>query len=242
LPQKYSFMASSKVRQLAEDFVSLIFPRVCAACAGELMRNEDAICLACLLEMPRTFDERDPVENPLAKVFWGRIPLKAAVSGWIFTQEGKVQELVHNLKYNGRKDAGIAAGRIFGNDLKNLTPFNKIDFVVPVPLHKEKEFKRGYNQAEMFGKGLSDQMNIPLAHDLLKRLKATDTQTKKSRSGRWDNVETVFGLNQKYSLVGKHILLVDDVITTGATIEACAQILVNAEAIVSVASLAAARD
>jgi ComF family protein len=231
------------IKQLAGDFASLFFPTVCAACNGHLVRSEVAICTACLMDCPRTFDQHNPVDNPLSRVFWGRVQLQGAAALFVFSKGGKVQELIHNLKYNVRTDAGIAAGKLFGNELKDLTPFNTIDAVVPVPLHSDKLRKRGYNQAACFGEGIAEALQIPMyAHGML-RLSATETQTKKNRNERWENVEDVFTLNEKINLKGKHILLVDDVITTGATIEACAIPILELEGTkVSVVSLAAARD
>ncbi|CAN5895370.1 ComF family protein [soil metagenome] len=236
-------MIRTGIKQLAGDFTSLFFPNLCAACNGHLLRGEVAICTACLMDCPRTFDEHDPVDNPVARVFWGRVQLQSAASLFVFTKGGKVQELIHNLKYNGRKDAGIAAGKLFGNDLQNLTPFNTIDAVIPVPLHRDKFRKRGYNQAACFGEGLAQALNIPMYDHGILRLNATETQTRKNRGERWENVEDVFAANKKIKLEGKHILLVDDVITTGATIEACAIPLLELPGTkVSVVSLASARD
>lgn len=241
--QNYVFMIRTGIKQLAGDFTSLFFPNLCAACNGHLLRGEVAICTACLMDCPRTFDEHDPVDNPVARVFWGRVQLQSAASLFVFTKGGKVQELIHNLKYNGRKDAGIAAGKLFGNDLQNLTPFNTIDAVIPVPLHRDKFRKRGYNQAACFGEGLAQALNIPMYDHGILRLNATETQTRKNRGERWENVEDVFAANKKIKLEGKHILLVDDVITTGATIEACAIPLLELPGTkVSVVSLASARD
>jgi ComF family protein len=207
------------------------------------MRGEHAICMSCLVEMPRTGDEHEPAENPVARVFWGRIKLRAAASCFIFTKGGKVQELIHNLKYNGRTDAGIAAGKLFGNDLKSLTPFNTAAAVIPVPLHRDKLRKRGYNQAACFAEGLALALEIPVYPDGMLRIGATESQTRKNRTERWDNVEDVFTINPKIDLAGKHLILVDDVITTGATIEACAAPLLALEGTsVSIISLASARN
>ncbi|HEU4718921.1 MAG TPA: phosphoribosyltransferase family protein [Bacteroidia bacterium] len=236
-------MASATLKQLGADFISLFFPVTCAACNGELVRGEEAICTSCLSFLPRTSDENDPRENPVARVFWGRVPLQCAASAFLFSKGGSVQELIHNLKYNGRKDAGIAAGKFFGNDLKKLTPFNSVDAVVPVPLHSEKFRKRGYNQAACFGQGIAHALGVPLLGRAVLRMTATETQTRKSRTERWSNVEDVFRANPEINVSGKHILLVDDVITTGATIEACASALLACEGTsVSVVSLASARE
>lgn len=235
-------MAFSGIRRAADDFLSLFFPRLCAACNGNLVRGEEAICTGCLDKMPRTYDELDPAENPVARVFWGRTRLKGAAACFIFAKGSHVQELVHNLKYNGRRDAGIAAGKLFGAGLKDLTPFNTAHAVVPVPLHRKKIRKRGYNQAACFGEGLAESLNIPLFAEGLIRLDASESQTKKSRAERWDNVSDVFALHPKADLKGKHILLVDDVITTGATIEACVIPLLAQEGTsVTVLALASAR-
>ncbi|CAN5243938.1 ComF family protein [soil metagenome] len=236
-------MTMHGLKQLTGDFFSLFFPNLCAACNGHLLRGEVAICTACLIDCPRTFDEHNPVDNPAERVFRGRIRIEGAASLFVFTKGGKVQELIHNLKYNGRKDAGIAAGKIFGNDLKDLTPFNTADAVIPVPLHRDKFSKRGYNQAACFGEGIASALAIPIYEYGMLRLNATETQTKKNRDERWENVEDVFTINKKFNLKGKHILLVDDVITTGATIEACAIPILELEGTkLSVISLASARN
>lgn len=240
--QNYAFMALSGIRQAADDFLSLFFPRLCAACNGNLVRGEEAVCTACLDKMPRTNDALSPAENPVARVFWGRIPLQGAAACFIFSKGSHVQELIHNLKYNGRTDAGIAAGKLFGAELKDLTPFNTATAIVPVPLHRKKLLKRGYNQSASFGEGLASAMGIPHYPDGMLRLDATESQTKKSRNDRWDNVAEVFAVNPKAGLKGKHIILVDDVITTGATIEACVNPLLALEGTtVSVIALANAR-
>ncbi|MBI3511156.1 MAG: ComF family protein [Bacteroidetes bacterium] len=236
-------MPSAAIKQYTQGFVSLFYPSLCAACNAALVKNERSICTACHLTLPRSGDELFPNENPVAKVFWGRLKLEAAVSCYLFSQGGNVQELIHRLKYNGRRDAGIVSGRIFGNELKELTPFNNASLVIPVPLHYKKLRKRGYNQAACFGEGLAEGLEIPMKENILLRLDATDTQTRKSREARWKNVEDVFVVREKEKLEGKHLILVDDVITTGATIEACAIPLLKIEGVkLSVVSLASARD
>jgi len=236
-------MISFHVKKLSTDFAGLFFPTLCAACNGKLVRSEVAICTGCLLECPRTFDQQNPVDNPLAKVFWGRIQLQGAAACFVFTKGGKVQELIHNLKYNARIDAGVVAGKLFGIEIKDLSPFNTIDAVIPVPLHKDKLRKRGYNQAAAFGEGLAMALGVVQYEHGIIRISATETQTKKNRTERWDNVEDIFTLNKKINLKGKHVLLVDDVVTTGATVEACAIPILELEGTkVSLVSLSAARD
>lgn len=236
-------MVAGKFVQLADDFIGLVYPRLCVVCNANLVKGEDGFCIACEAELPRTFDELNPVENPAAKVFWGRFPLEAAAACFVFKGEGKVQELVHKLKYNGRKDAGIAAGKYFGSILKDISPFLTGNLIVPVPLHEDKLQTRGYNQAACFAQGLSEAMHIPYDEKTLIRLKATASQTRKNREERWENVGEVFSVPAKKQLEGKHIIIVDDVITTGATIEACVLPFLDIPGVrISVVSLAAARD
>lgn len=236
-------MAATKLVQLAEDFIGLVYPRLCVVCNGHLLKSEQGFCLTCEQELPRTYDELNPAENPLAKVFWGRFPIEAAAACFVFTGQGKVQELVHNLKYNGRKDAGVAAGFYYGHVIKGISPFLTADLILPVPLHEDKLQTRGYNQAACFAKGLSEGMNIPYSETLLVRLKATSSQTRKNREERWDNVGDVFAVSSKKKLEGRHVIIVDDVITTGATLEACVLPLLNIKDIrISVVSLASARS
>lgn len=236
-------MSASKFTQLASDFIGLVYPRLCVVCNGHLLKTEQGFCFTCEQELPRTYDELNPKENPAARVFWGRFPVESAASCFVFTGQGKVQELVHNLKYNGRKDAGVAAGFYFGNILRTISPFLTADLILPVPLHEDKLHKRGYNQATCFAQGLSEAMNIPYSEKILLRLKATATQTRKSREERWENVGEVFAVSGKNKLEGKHVMIVDDVITTGATLEACVLPLLEIPNIkISVVSLAAARD
>lgn len=223
-----------------QDFISLLFPRTCCACNNPLERNEEVICTLCLAQLPKT-EFHLHSENAVAKVFWGRVPLNAATALYHFHRGNKVQHLVHLLKYNGKKEIGLFLGNIYGNTLINTPLFSTVDIIIPVPLHVKKLRKRGYNQSEMFGSGLSQRMNRPMMTDVLVRTSYTDTQTKKSRDERWRNVETVFSVLNPDAYTGKHLLLVDDVITTGATIEACANALLTIPHVkISVAAIAAA--
>jgi ComF family protein len=236
-------MNAGKLVQLAEDFVGLVYPKLCVVCNGHLLKTEQGFCFSCEQELPRTYDELNPASNPTSRVFWGRFPLEAAAACFVFTGQGKVQELVHNLKYNGRKDAGVAAGYYYGTILKTISPFLTADLILPVPLHEDKLHTRGYNQAACFAQGLSEGMNVPWSDKILLRLKATTSQTRKSREERWANVGEVFAVSAKKKIEGKHIIIVDDVITTGATIEASVLPLLDIPGVkISVVSLAAARD
>lgn len=225
---------------LFQDFISLFFPRCCCACNEPLDRNEQVICTLCLDQLPQTHFHLH-TENPVSKVFWGKTQLHAATALYYFHKGNKVQHLVHQLKYKGKKEIGIYLGELYGVTLINSSLFSTVDMIIPVPLHPKKIRKRGYNQSEMFGAGLARGMNRPMITDILYRTAFTETQTKKSREERWKNVETVFAVHHPEAYTGRHLLLVDDVITTGATMEACIHALETIPRVkISVAAIAAA--
>lgn len=227
---------------LIHDFLSLFFPNYCCACNTSLGRNERVICTSCLDKLPQTHFHLY-AENPIAKLFWGKVQLHAAAALYYFHKGNKVQHLVHQLKYKGKKEVGIYLGEIYGKILAQNPSFSMVDIIIPVPLHQKKLKKRGYNQSEMFGIGLSKGMQKPMKTDVLYRTSFTETQTKKSREERWKNVETVFAVHQAEAYAGKHFLLVDDVITTGATMEACIHALEAVPNVkISIAAIAAATE
>jgi ComF family protein len=189
-----------------------------------------------MLSLPKTNFHKDK-DNPVNKVFWGRVDVEMATSFYLFSKKSKVQNLLYGLKYKGVKEVGIVLGELFGFELKESIFYRDIDFIIPVPLHKNKLKKRGYNQSEWIANGLSKSMKVPVKLDSLYRKSDSETQTKKSRYKRWENVGEIFGLANN-DLEGKRILLVDDVVTTGATIEACAQLLVEQNCKVLVATIA----
>lgn len=228
---------------LVADMAALLFPRLCAGCGDGLRKGEEAICLSCRLELPASFDFTAPTENPSARVFWGRIQFQGVASGYVFGAQGRIQEIIHQLKYNGRQDAGIELGRMIGRQLLDTHPFNKVSLIVPVPLHRKRLQERGYNQAAAFAKGISEMLAVPVNEKLLLRLQATRTQTRKNRADRWQNVDSVFSVANEALAVNQHILLVDDVLTTGATLESAARPLLAVQgASVSIVTIAAARD
>ena len=207
-----------------QDFVSLIYPRTCAICGNSLFQNEEILCTPCQYHLPKT-NFHLLKDNQVSRVFWGRVKIENAASFLFFTKGSKVQRLIHQFKYKGKKQIGVKIGKLYAYELKKSKLYDEIDFIVPVPLHPKKQKKRGFNQSEYFGIGLSVGMDVELKTDILFRIKASETQTKKTRFKRWENVNEIFEVRDKKQLKGKHVLLVDDVITTGATIEACAQAL-----------------
>jgi len=223
---------------MINDFFNLIFPKLCCACKTALLKKEKTICIHCIATLPKTNFHIDK-ENPVNQLFWGRVNIKMATSFYLFNQKTRVQHLLHQLKYKGAKEVGAVVGQLMGIELKDSAYYQNIDFVVPVPLHPTKFKQRGYNQSEWIALGLSRAMRIPIYTTGLYRKEDSQTQTKKRRYKRWENVEEIFGLNDTF-LNGKNVLLVDDVITTGATIEACAQVLIKNKATVFVATIAVA--
>jgi ComF family protein len=221
-----------------DDFLSLFYPKVCYACGNSLYRNEEVICTFCRLNLPKTnFHQQN--ENPLSQVFWGRVNLENVSAFYYFSKGSKVQHLLHQLKYNGRHEIGVYLGKLYGSELKQAENYKDIEAVIPVPLHPKKLRKRGYNQSEKIAEGLAQAMGVQLENKAIIRTHASETQTRKARFSRWENVKEIFSVTEPEKIAGKHVLLVDDVITTGATIEACAMHLLEVEGTrVSVASLA----
>ena len=182
-------------------------------------------------------------DNPLDKVFWGRVQLASTAALYNFQKKSKVQHLIHQLKYNNRIDVGIFMGKLLGADLAKAEAFKDVVKVVPVPLHPDKQRKRGYNQSEQIAIGLAKAMNIEMDATSFIRTVDTETQTRKSRFARWENVKEIFKVTAPSELANRHILLVDDVITTGATLESAAHIILGIEGVkLSVACIAFARD
>jgi ComF family protein len=218
----------------------LLFPRLCVVCGDKLIEQEKWICLHCQHHIPRTNFHHEP-DNPVARLFYGRVQIEYATSFFYFNKGSKYQSLLHNLKYKGMKELGAEIGKIFGIDLMQSPEFSSVDVLCPVPLHPSKEKKRGYNQSWWIASGIAMLMQKNLSDNNLKRITATETQTRKSRFARWQNVEGIFELSDPEAFSGKHILLIDDVVTTGSTLEACAQsILSKTDARVSIATLATA--
>lgn len=227
---------------LLSDFVSLLFPRVCLACEDPLARGEEHICTSCRAQLPYTdYHKLTPAENPLSRRFWGKVPVKHALSYLRFLRHGRVQHLLHQLKYKGQQDVGRVLGHWYGQELATNGFTQEFDLIVPVPLHPRKLAQRGYNQADSFAEGLARGLGRPWHATALRRTAHTTSQTRKNRLQRWQNVSTVFETADAGTILGRRILLVDDVLTTGATLEACTKALLAAGAAeVSVATIATA--
>jgi len=227
-----------KLKTYFLDFLNLFFPKICAVCNANLYKNEEVICTRCEYHIPRTNFYKEP-GNPVEQVFWGRVPIENACSFFYFDKGGKYQKLIHNLKYKSQKEIGTHIGKLFGFDLVKNELYKNADYLIPVPLHPKKEKKRGFNQSLMIAEGLAESMNIEIDSKNLFRKQYTESQTRKNRFDRWKNVEDIFGLRKPEKFKDKHVILIDDVLTTGSTIEACSQALLKAKGIkISVVTLA----
>ena len=223
---------------MIKDLLSLIYPQVCVICPEDLYKEEKFICSECRYHLPRT-GFHHVADNPVVKHFWGRIPVEAATAYFYFNKGLKAQELIHKVKYRGNTELGIYLGNMFGAELKDSPFSEKINLVIPVPLHERKLKKRGYNQSFLIAKGIAEAFGIEYSADYLIRSVATSTQTRKSRFKRWENVENKFDVTNEEAMKDKHILLVDDVVTTGSTLEACAKAILNVPGTkISIAALA----
>ena len=218
------------------DFINLIYPNTCLTCGKSLPGKELYVCPRCWMDMPKTNFHKEP-GNKVEQIFWGRFPIENGTSFFYYTKGSSYQKLIHEMKYNNKKEIGYILGKKFGRELEN-SAFKQTDYLVPVPLHKKKLRKRGFNQSERIARGISDALGIPVSEDNLYRSEYTKSQTKKSRHERWKNVENVFTLRNRDTFENKRLLLIDDILTTGATLEACANALLESKgAVVSIATL-----
>lgn len=221
-----------------DDFISLLFPRLCHACGDHLLRNENLICTECYVVIPRT-NYHNEEDNPVAKLLWGRCMIEKAAAFSYYNKGSRIRNLIHSLKYKGIKEVGFELGRIYGLSLRSSGFTDGIDLIIPVPLHQLKERIRGFNQSEIISMGIAEATSLPVDTRALVRTSVSATQTKRSRYERWENVEGIFQVADRHSIEAKHVLLVDDVITTGSTIESCTNELLKIEGVkVSVVALA----
>lgn len=211
---------------MIKALLNLLFPKPCSGCNRTLLESEHLVCTHCRHDMPFTQHHLDD-NNETAKKFRGRLPIEHASSVVYFHKEGIVQELIHNLKYRGKEEIGTLIGEWYAHDIKDIDTLKTVTEIVPVPLHKKRLRQRGYNQVAGFGKALADGLGKNYNEDILMRTQYAKTQTKKNLSARAEIINDAFDVNPKGDDNGKHFLLVDDVITTGATLEACGKALLK---------------
>jgi len=230
------------LKRFTHGLLDLFYPDLCVCCTRPLNREEQVICLHCSLGLPRTaFHMLD--ENKATDIFAGRIPVERAIAFVYFTKEGTVQQLLHHFKYKKKQQVGTILGRLYAADLSECDWIREVDVIIPVPLHRKKESSRGFNQAAVFATALGNALHIEVCTGALERIKHTVSQTTKSRKARLDNVSNVFRITSPGPVQHKHVLLIDDVLTTGATLESCALELLKIPGTrISIATIAIARD
>jgi ComF family protein len=227
-----------------KDIRDLFFPRVCPACGRVMSGGEGFLCTACQWEMPLTGYENQ-ADNPVVRRFWGLVPVRAATAFLWFTDGSGFRRVVHSFKYGGRWSLARDMGQWFGRVLADTDAYAGIDLIVPVPLHFRKVLRRGYNQSEDIARGMSHSMEAPVETRAVARRVNNRSQTQTAtHHERWENVEGIFAVRRPERLAGKHILLVDDVMTTGATIGSCAEAIASAvpDCRISVAVLYASKQ
>jgi ComF family protein len=222
---------------MLKDLILLFFPHQCACCHSHLRKYERLICTFCRHDLPFG-NYTDQTPNTVENCFYGKIPLVAATALFRFRENGKIQNLIHALKYENRESVGLFAANILGVEILHSNRFPPIDLIIPVPLHPKKERKRGYNQNTVFGQKLAAILSSEFCSSLLVRKQNRPTQTQQTRLNRWRNVQGSFFLKNPEKLANKQVLLIDDVITTGATLEACCNELLKADAKISIAAIA----
>ncbi len=228
----------SLLKEWTSDFLHLIFPHNCTGCGSDIVSEEQQLCLRCTEALPSTNFFEQP-GNPVEASFYGRIPVRHAAAAYYFTKDSLIQHLIFQLKYRGNKQIGSYLGMMMGREMLAGNRFNDVDLLIPLPLNPKRELKRGYNQATQICQGIQTVLDKPLLEKAVVRKVYTETQTHMGRINRWQNMDGVFAVNAPEMLQGKHILMVDDVVTTGATLEACAmEILKIPQTTISIATIA----
>ncbi len=230
-------MAHTFLRDLRQGMVHLFYPRLCEGCSRQLVAHERVLCVSCEMELPETGYHHDDQNETVLRLA-GRAPFAHATSYAYFTNDGLLQHLLHGLKYKDKEENGTYLGEKFASSLLGTAWISTLDMIIPVPLHPSKKATRGYNQSMLIAEGLSKILKIPASDTQLVRIRKTESQTNKSRMERAENMKEVFRLAENHQLTGKHVLLSDDVLTSGATLEACALALLKAENIkISIATI-----
>lgn len=224
------------LKEIKESVIHLFFPHVCTGCGNDILSNQSVLCIRCMNAMPETNFEQH-ANNPIEKMYWGRLPLVTGTAQFYFTKESLMQHLMHQFKYKNNRSLGLQLGQIMGEQIQRSGRI-KPDALIPLPLFPAKEKKRGYNQATLLCSGMAAIMKVPVIENAVIRPQHTETQTKKGRIERWKNMEGKFILHDQEAIKNKHLLLVDDIVTTGATLEACGLELLKANNVkLSIASL-----
>ncbi|NSL89577.1 ComF family protein [Chitinophaga sp. Mgbs1] len=223
------------IRSLLSPLVHLFYPHCCELCGTDLSRTDELLCMTCQDTLPAT-NFHLYTNNPVSGIFSGRLPVTQATAAYYYSQASGLQRLIHRFKYRQRKDIALWLGKQMGHMLQESAWAATVDAIVPVPLNPRKEKERGYNQAAVLAAGIASVLNRPVLPQALVRSQYTSSQTRKNRISRWENVQTVFSADSCVN--GRHVLLIDDVITTGATTEACGHSLLEAGAGVSICCLA----
>jgi ComF family protein len=236
----YLALMIEKLRSYLKDFSQLLYPKNCEGCGTDVLNETDVLCLKCLHQLPET-GFCDIPDNPVEKTFYGRLNCSNATSAYYYSKDSLLQHLMIQLKYRNNKEVGFYLGRQLGYLLQNAERFNNIDVLIPLPLNPKKEIQRGYNQSMVICEGIASVWQKPVLEKVVKRIQFTDSQTQQDRIHRWQNMQNVFAVVENNAIEGKHILLVDDVITTGATLEACGSAILKAiDTKLSLASIAVA--
>jgi ComF family protein len=227
-----------KVNQLTRSLIHLFFPHCCAGCGNDVPHHEQVLCLTCITRLPLT-NFQVHAGNPVENIFRGRLPLLSATSYCYFTKDSLLQHLLHQFKYKDHQEIGHWFGRRMGEAVIASSRVTLPDALVPIPLFAARERRRGYNQASVLCDGMAEITGLPVWKNIVTRTSLTETQTRKTRIERWQNIEGRFALQNPALIHGRHLLLVDDVVTTGATLEACGQALLTAGNVqLSIATLA----
>ncbi len=226
------------VKTAIKDLLHVFFPHICTGCGSDVISSENMLCLRCMADLPIT-NFADQPGNPVEQKFYGRMPVRNATSSYYFAKNSILENLIYQLKYRGNKDIGFYLGKMMGEHLLQSPRFQSIDAIIPLPLNKRREKMRGYNQAAFIANGISTVWDKPVWESEVIRKVYTETQTKRDRISRWENMKNVFAIANPEMLRAKHLLLVDDVITTGASLEACGMEMLKVEGVtISVATLA----